>query len=295
MVELKVLDHISRQLNDFTTKPFALWNEADSVFINLTEAGRFNQDAYLKNERRRFFDALMATPSYELSIAVDSVLDRLARYWADAKEYMAANPDGIDTDPTAWTLIKVYYLESRTYAAELYYYTLIRPNLETADIFEVMPGLDRQWVRHYLIDKGFITARKFDQLTQFTKPEPDPESQPGKAKATRKNDASANWDATIARVCNLLNGDLVRYDNNQIHWVFKGNASQYAYLALKLQIAVSDTAIRWEYLKGQIIFPTYDTQYKVLKKEASKYRAILKAKKTEGLPAGYLKIDKAFK
>ena len=38
MVELKVLEHISRQLSDYTTNFFALWNEADPVYNHLIGA-----------------------------------------------------------------------------------------------------------------------------------------------------------------------------------------------------------------------------------------------------------------
>ena len=252
MVELKVLEHISRQLSDYTTKVFGLWNEADPVYNHLIGVDTLAKEAYLKSERRKFFDALMASPAYELPITVDTTLSRLSRFWTDSREFMEANKDGIGTEPVAWSLIKIYYHETYAYASELYYYTLIRPDLDTADVFNALSGLDRKWVRDYLIGEGFITAAKLDQLERPQKDAPDPQSQPGKAMATRKNDASANWDTTIEKVCNLLNGDLVKYDNNQIHWVFKGNAAQYAYFALKLKIATGDTDIRWEYLKDQV-------------------------------------------
>lgn len=295
MVELKVLEHISRQLSDYTTKVFGLWNEADPVYNHLIGVDTIAKEAYLKGERRKFFDALMASPAYELPIAVDTTLSRLSRFWADSKEFMEVNKDGIGTEPVAWSLIKIYYHETYAYACELYYYTLIRPDLDTADIFNTLPGLDRKWVRDYLIGKGFITAAKLDQLERPQKDAPDPLSQPGRAMATRKNDASANWDTTIEKVCNLLNGDLVKYDNNQIHWVFKGNAAQYAYFALKLKIATGDTDIRWEYLKDQVIFATYNAQYKTLRKDASVYAKLLEKKQTKGLPQGYARIDMAFR
>lgn len=295
MVELKVLEHISRQLSDYINKRLGLWNEADPVYNHLIGADTLAKEAYLKSERRKFFDALMASPAYELPIAVDTILNRLSRFWADSKEFMEANKDGIGTEPVAWSLIKIYYHETYAYASELYYYTLIRPDIDTADIFNALPGLDKRWVRDYLIGKGFITAAKLDQLERPQKDTPDPQSQPGRAMATRKNDASANWDTTIEKVCNLLNGDLVKYDNNQIHWVFKGNAAQYAYFALKLKIATGDTDIRWEYLKDQVIFATYSAQYKTLRKDASVYAKLLEQNQTKGLPQGYAAIDKAFR
>lgn len=295
MVELKVLEHISRQLSDYTTNFFALWNEADPVYNHLIGADSFAKENYLKSERRKFFDALLASPSYELPIAVDTTLDRLSRFWTDSKEFMEANKDGIGTEPVAWSLIKIYYHETCAYASELYYYSLIRPDLTPVDLSNALPGLDKKWVRDYLIGKGFITAAKLDQLERPQKDAPDPHSQPGKAMKTRKNDASANWDTTIEKVCNLLNGDLVKYDNNQIHWVFKGNAAQYAYFALKLKIATGDTDIRWEYLKDQVIFATYSAQYKLLRKNASIYAKQLEQNQTKGLPQGYTKIDKAFR
>lgn len=157
MVELKVISHISKQLNDFTTKVFALWNEADPVYIHIIGVDADVRDAYLRQE------------------------------------------------------------------------------LEAIEIFEDIPRLDKIQVRSYILRTGLLTEKRLDQYIRINKSEPNPDSQPGKAKKTRQEDAAAILDKTIEKVCNLLNGTVVKYDNNRIHWVFKGNAAQYAYFALKLK------------------------------------------------------------
>lgn len=111
MVELKVISHISKQLNDFTTKVFALWNEADPVYNHIIGVGADVRDAYLRQERRKFFQELMASPSYELQIAVETTLDQLRYFWVDANEFYDANDEGNEADPVAWSLIKTYKTE----------------------------------------------------------------------------------------------------------------------------------------------------------------------------------------
>lgn len=295
MVELKVISHISKQLNDFTTKVFALWNEADPVYNHIIGVGADVRDAYLRQERRKFFQELMASPSYELQIAVETTLDQLRNFWVDANEFYDANDEGNEADPVAWSLIKTYKTETFRYICELYYYILIRPELEAIEIFEDIPRLDRIQVRSYILRTGLLTEKRLDQYIRINKSEPAPDSQPGKAKKTRQEDAAAILDKTIEKVCNLLNGTVVKYDNNKIHWVFKGNAAQYAYFALKLKNYTGESTIRWEYLKEQVIFDTFEAQYNLLKKSASKFSQILKAQKNEGLPDGYKVIDRAFK
>lgn len=151
--------------------------------------------------------------------------------------------------------------------------------MEAIEIFEDIPRLDKIQVRSYILRTGLLTEKRLDQYIRINKSEPDPDSQPGKAKKTRQEDAAAILDKTIKKVCNLLNGTVVKYDNNKIHWVFKGNAAQYADFALKLKIYTDESTIRWEYLKEQVIFDTFEAQYNLHKKSASKFSQILKAKK----------------
>lgn len=235
MVELKVLEHICKQLTGFTTNPFALWNEADPVYQHLIGVDSYGKQAYLKNERRQFFDALLSTPSYEINIAIDTILSRLAFFWQDSKEYLAANKDGIGTDPRGWTLIKAYYNETAAYASELYYYILIRPDLTKIDVCASLPGFERKWVKDYLTKNGFLTAEKFTQLDIFGKQSKDkPEDHKTNGKTYEAKERFSSDDA--AKIYSKL-WQMKWVDANADHyrWKLKDNESL-SYLCYKMSV-----------------------------------------------------------